>query len=294
MLNLILKFLFLPVKFFPRRLEMFLGYILGVFLYLLRFRRKIVRKNLLHAYEDELKEGIKSLKDIKRIEFNNYIHYGRLVFEFFHLPFDAKNFAKKNVRVHGYEHIENALKKGGVFFLSAHVGYWEIMGIVATLYKLPLNVLTKFLRIKILDDIWVRSREQCGIKLIDERFSAINVFKKIQKKEIVGIVLDQHGGLPIGIKVDFFKKPAWTIASFAWLVGKTKGSVIPVTNYRRSDGTFDLYVYPELEFKEFEDKDETIRYNTQLYTNIIEDFIRKCPEQWLWIHRRWKKTVEGL
>lgn len=294
MLYIILKIIFLPVRYMPRRLELIMGDILGFFLfYLIRFKRTNVRRNLLLAYETELREGKMAINEIKKIERENYRHYGRLVFEILHIPFDAARFAEKNVRVHNFEHLKNALsKKKGVFFLTAHTGYWEIMGIMAMRYKLPLNIITKYLRIKFFDDIWVKSRRSYGIKLIDETHSARSVLKAICSGELVGMVLDQFMGPPIGVRVLFFDKPAWTIASLAWFVQKTDASVVPVVNYRRADGSFDLILYPEIPYEKIGSDDLNIKHNTQRYSDVIEGFVRKCPEQWIWVHRRWKRVKE--
>jgi len=288
MLHWLIRVILFPVRFMPRTLELFLGAVLGLFLYhIIRFKRDVVRRNLLAAY------GNKSLSEIKELERKNYIHYGRLVFELLHMPFDGFNFGKKNVHVHNIQYLEEALSKGkGVLLLSAHIGFWEVMGAVAMLYKLPLNIITKYLRIKLFDDLWVNSRASYGIKLINEVSSAKNILKALSRKEIVGVVLDQFMGPPVGGKVMFFGHPAWTITSLAWFVQKTGAPIVPVVNYRREDGSFDLVIYPDAGFENVGNDDENIKHNTQRYSNIIEGFIRKCPEQWIWVHKRWKAVKE--
>ena len=278
----------------PRKLELILGDCLGWFLYhVVRFKRKNVRRNLIMAYDSELREGKMAINEIRKIERANYSHYGRLVFEILHIPFDAARFAEKNVRVHNIEHLKNAISKNrGVFFLTAHMGNWEIMGIIAMKYKIPLNIITKYLRIKFFDDIWVKSRKSYGIKLMDESRSARNVLKVIRDGEVVGMVLDQFMGPPVGEKILFFGKPAWSIVSLAWFVQKTCAAVVPVVNYRRDDGTFDLILYPEIPFEKIGKDDLNIKHNTQRYSDVIEGFVRKCPEQWIWVHRRWKRVKE--
>ena len=122
-----------------RKIELALGWLFGVLLFAVRFRRRIIEDNLRQAYGEE---------NLSKLIFANYVHYGRLVFEILHLPFDSKHFAKANVRVHDYKNFDKAFKKGkGVFFLSAHTGYWEVMGVMASEYKVPLNIITKYLRI---------------------------------------------------------------------------------------------------------------------------------------------------
>jgi len=294
LLYLVLKILLYPVHFLPRRWELFLGDMLGYFLYRgIRFKRTIVRRNLLLAYEEELRSGKMAMNEIRNIERKNYSHYGRLIFEFLHIPVDAMDYAQKHVRVHNIEHLKNAMLKGkGVFFLTAHIGCWEMMSVLASQYSVPLNVITKYLRVKSLDDAWIKSRASYGIKLIDEVSSARTVLKAIRAGEVVGVVLDQFMGPPVGERIRFFNKPAWTISSLAWFIQKTGSPVVPVVNYRRDDGSFDLYIYPELDFEKVGIDSKNIRHNTQRYTNIIESFIRRCPEQWIWVHRRWKRVKE--
>jgi KDO2-lipid IV(A) lauroyltransferase len=293
-LHVILKIFFLPVRLMPRKLELFLGAVLGWLLYhVIRFKRRNVKRNLRLAYEQELRDGRVAFNELKKIEKENYRHYGRLVFELLHIPCDAARFAEKNVRVHNIEHLKNAMsQKKGVFFLTAHMGDWEIMSVVAMKYKVPLNIITKYMRIKFFDNIWVNSRKSYGIKLIDEVHSARNVLKALHKGEVVGMVLDQFMGPPIGERISFFGKPAWTIASLAWFVQKTGAVVVPVVNYRKADGTFDLMLYPEIPFEKIGSDDANIKHNTQRYSDVIEKFVRKCPEQWIWVHRRWKRVKE--
>jgi len=289
-----LKILLFPVHFLPRSWELFLGDVLAFILYkVFRFKRTIVRRNLLLAYEDELRSGKMAMNEIRAIEKKNYSHYGRLIFEFLHIPVDAMSFAEKNVRVHNIEHLKNAILKGkGVFFLTAHIGCWEMMSVLASKYSISLNVITKYLRVKSLDDAWIKSRASYGIKLIDEVNSARTVLKAIRSKEVVGVVLDQFMGPPVGERLKFFNKPAWTITSLAWFVQKTGAVVVPVVNYRRDDGSFDLFIEPEIDFEKAGTDNQNIKRNTQRYTDIIESFVRRCPEQWIWLHRRWKRVKE--
>jgi len=271
---------------FLRKIELAVGWWFGLLLFAVRFRRRIIEENIRQAYS-----GVDI--NVNKLIFANYIHYGRLIMELLHLPFDSKRFAKANVRVHGFEHFEKALKKGkGVFFLSAHTGYWEVMGVVASEYNVPLNVITKYLRIGFLNRIWVKSRERAGIRLINETFSAKEVLKTIAKGGVVGFVLDQFMGPPVGRRIKFFGRPAWTIASLAWFVQRTGACVVPVVNYRSDDGHFDLYISPEVEFQKIGTDEENIVHNTQRYSNIMEDFVKARPEQWLWLHRRWKRVKE--
>ena len=276
-----------------RKIELAVGFLIGSLLFVFRFRRRIIEDNIYQAYKKELDSKELSKQDVPKMIFANYVHYGRLILEILHLPFDSKRFAKANVRVHNIEYFNSAFNKGkGVFFLSAHTGYWEVMGVMASEYKVPLNVITKYLRIGFLNRIWVKSREKAGIKLINETFSAKEVLKAIKRGEVIGFVLDQFMGPPVGRRIQFFNRPAWTIASLAWFIQRTGASVVPVVNYRSEDGHFDLFILPEVEFEKVGTDEENIVHNTQRYSNIMEGFVRAKPEQWLWLHRRWKRVKE--
>ena len=289
----VVKGLLFPLRFLPRRLELFKGKLFGLTLKFFGFRTKIVRNNIELAYAEDIKKGKMSKQDLLWIEKQNYIHYGRLIIELLHIPFDALRFAKKNVKVEGYEHVENALKKGkGVFLLSAHTGYWEIMSVMASLYNAPVYIVTKYLRLKLFDKIWVKSRQSYGVKLINETHSAREIIRALKNNGAVGFVTDQFTGPPVGIRSSFFGKPAWTVASLAWFVSRTGAVVVPVFNFRNKDGSFTIRIQKELEFKKTGSADGDIAYNTQIYNDVVESAIRSCPEQWLWIHRRWKRVKE--
>ncbi len=288
-----IKIVLYPIRFMPRKLELFCGRALGLVLRNFNFRTDIVRANLELAYSDDIKKGKMSKHDLCYIERENYIHYGRLILELLHIPFDGLRFAKKNVEVVGYENLEQALNKGkGVFLLSAHTGYWEIMSVMASIYKVPIYIVTKYLRLSLFDKIWVKSRESYGVKLINETNSAREIIRALKNNGAVGFVMDQFMGPPVGIRSSFFGRPAWTMASLAWFVSKTGAAVVPVFNLRNSDGTFTISVGHELEFKKTGSDDGDIIYNTQVYNDVVEMAVRECPQQWLWLHRRWKRVKE--
>jgi KDO2-lipid IV(A) lauroyltransferase len=112
--------------------------------------------------------------------------------------------------------------------------------------------------------------------------------RSLKQGNFIGILLDQNVDWYDGEWVDFFGRPACTNKGLALLAMKTKAPVIPVWSWRRDDGNFELHIGQEVPLIDTGDKAQDVWDNTQAYTKVLEDIIRKRPEQWFWLHQRWK------
>jgi len=268
-----------------RKLEMFFGTFLGLFLLLIKFKLKTVKNNL------ELC-GIYSKTEIKKIIFKNYVHYGCLIIEFIHLVINPMHFVKNFVRVHNFSRLNNILNKDtGLFLLSSHIGNWEVSVWSAVFNHVKLNVITKSIKNKLLEYIWHTNRVKRGMSLIyaDTNAGGIKLVKAIKKNEVVAYILDQHTYPPLGVEVNFFSRTAWTVKNLAKFVQKFSTPVLAVSCYRDKNGFFDIYIEEEVRFIKDKDPENEIFLNTSNYTKIIEKLIIKEPSQWIWLHKRWKK-----
>ena len=188
----------------------------------------------------------------------------------------------------GIEHIKKALeKKKGVFFLTGHIGNWELLAPVSHLLGTVTNVLYRPLDFAPLDLFFVKSRSRNGGNLISNRGGLRKIIGHIRKNEAGLILLDQNAAWHEGVFVDFFGKRACTAKGLSVIARRLQTPVIPIFLIRKGNG-FLMEVLPEVEQVFTDDETKDFEENTQRYNNIIEGVIRKYPDQWFWVHRRWK------
>jgi KDO2-lipid IV(A) lauroyltransferase len=269
----------------PRKFHILFSKSLGLFLfYVLRFRRKIVLDNLTLAFGKE-----KSPEEIYQLARKNYIHYGFLMNEFLlSVAWTEKDFNKNPVE--GYENIEPYFKNHqGGFILSLHLGNWEILAAMNGVRRLPMDVITKYARSLWLDGFldWYRKRRHIG--LISEKRSIIEIIKSLGKGRFVVMIMDQFTGPPIAAPVKFFGKQAGTATALATLSERQQYPIIPIYCYRDESYQLRVTVEPPMNMENLpQEKEARIFEKTQRFNDKLEEIVRKYPEQWLWLHKRWK------
>jgi KDO2-lipid IV(A) lauroyltransferase len=175
----------------------------------------------------------------------------------------------------------------GVLILSGHVGNWELFGFKARRMGYPVHVIVKEIKGRAVDDMTVRLRERFDIGLIPRQNSYRSCVRALRDNAMIAFMLDQNMIRDEGVFVDFFDRPACTSAGLAHLSALSGIPVVPVFCFREADGSHRFRAYPAIDPPAGRDE-ETIREATQAYTRRIEDAIREHPDQWIWIHRRWR------
>lgn len=278
------------LSFLPRRQSLALGEALGSFLRFAGFRRKIVEENLSLA--------LPSLPGVEREALirANYRHYGILFLDFWQSFWKQEDFLRRYVDVEGEENIRAALAEGkGVLVLTAHVGNWEALTAHGTtVLKVPATMVTKRLKPAWLHDFIEKERARLGVKMAFEPKTLSVVLRALQKKEIVGFVMDQYAGAPVGARVPFFGIPVGSHTALAMLALRTEAVVVPAVAYRKPDGRYSARFEKPLPLQRSADREEELLLNTAAFVRRTEEWVREFPEQWLWIHRRWKGDLSPL
>ncbi len=200
----------------------------------------------------------------------------------------------KIVVYEGFENYERALTRGkGVLFLTAHLGAWELSAFAHSLYGYPLGVLMRPLDNPYLDR-WVRNyRTLHGNKAVDKDF-ARGLIAAMRKGEAVGVLMDTNMIASQGVFVDFFGIQACTASGIARVALRTDAAVVPgFTIWDPMLKKYRLRFDPAAKLIRTGDTEADVVANTALFTKIIEDYVRRYPDQWLWVHRRWKTRPEG-
>jgi KDO2-lipid IV(A) lauroyltransferase len=304
---LILKIISLLARLLPLSTALKTGEVLGLlFYYLFPSRRRITLDNLRNSasflprplchsreggnpvWRDKLQQESSSLA-INRIARGMAKNMGQNAIEFLRLPSLTKDNMDNCIKWSGLEHLDNALKlQKGAFVLTAHLGNWDLVASGYSLKGYQVNLITKHLKIDFLNRFWMQSRAQKNITQLYREGSIKEIINALKRNELMGFILDQHTHSADGVLVDFFGRPCWTTPGLAVLAQRLKAPVVPSFIIRQPNGTHKVFIEPAIPFVEKESQEETIRYNTQVYTNVLERYIRQYPDQWIWMHRRWK------
>lgn len=271
------------VKLLPFWLALKCGGLLGSLTYRLDKRhREITLDNLRKSFRD------KPEAEIEGIARSVYRNVGYSVIEFICSSRYGRNF-EKHFQLNNYDAYKKALSKGkGVFLLTGHCGSWELIALAQSIMKPPIGVVVRPLDNPYLDREVSRLREQYGNFLINKTNGMRDILKTLASGNAVGILLDQNVKAKEGVFVDFFGRPACTNKGLALMAGRTKTPVIPAFIHRVGPDRHEILIGDEIPLIETGDKEADIVANTQAYTKAIEDFINDYPDQWFWMHRRWK------
>jgi KDO2-lipid IV(A) lauroyltransferase len=268
----------------PRIWAFRVGNLLGHIIFLAdRKHRGIVLSNLSHAFGNEKKPG--EIRLLARQVFRNL---GQILFEMgWSWRLNREDFPK-HFRIVGLSNLANAFKKNrGVLALTAHVGNWELLTNIGAMIDYPLSIVVRPLDFEPLDRFFEGFRTRFGGKLIPTKYSMRMVMRSLNNKDMVAMLMDQNVDWYDGTFVDFFGRLACTNKGMALLALKTGAPVIPVFLVRDQMG-FVAEFGPEVPLARTGDKTKDVETNTHRYNKVLESFIRRYPDQWFWVHQRWK------
>jgi KDO2-lipid IV(A) lauroyltransferase len=199
----------------------------------------------------------------------------------------TSNFYAQSI-TRGEEYAEEAFKRGrGVIFLTAHLGPFECIAHELSLRGYHPFIVGTSLKDPNLNKLLIGNRTRFGAVAIERGKETLRVMKNITAGGTMAILIDQDTRVK-SVFVDFFGKPCATPVGATVLALKTGAAIIPVFAHLNDDGTQEIDYYPEVEMKRTGDEETDVVTNTQTLTTIIENEIRKFPEQWVWMHKRWK------
>ena len=202
---------------------------------------------------------------------------------------------KRIIDCEGLEHIDAAQRKGkGVILFTGHVGAWELSSFALSLFDHPLSFLVRRIDNSKIETLIERARTRLGNRTIDKTSAAREMLQILQAGGTLGILVDLNTLDREGIFVDFFGVPASTTFMLAKLALRTGADVLPVfAPWDKQRQRFLLKIDGPLAIDRTGDEEEDVRRLTQSFTSIVETYVRRYPDQWLWIHRRWKTRPTG-
>ena len=285
----LLKILCWIVGHIPLNLSLWSGRVLGrIGFYLDARHRGIVLNNLKLSFEGEKTDD--ELNVIARTVFENL---GMDLMEFCRLPWLKEEVLKGYVECEGLENFKRMHDRGkGIIFLTGHLGNWELMAIFYALNGYPVDIVVRDLDRPAIDEFvrWVRTK--AGNRIISKGRSMRELLKILFEGGIVGILLDQNVSWSEGVFVYFFNRLACTNKGTALMAMASGAPVVP-TFIVREGNRHRVIIGAEVEVSNTGDRLKDQVVNTARFTKVIEDFVRKYPEQWFWVHQRWKSRPEN-
>jgi len=278
------------VGLLPRPLARAKGIALGLLVYLLHGRlRRVGMRNLALAFPQM------SARERRRILRGVFVSLGRQLAEVCLFPRYTLENVGKIVIYDGFENFERALARGkGVLFLTAHLGGWELSAFAHSLHGHPLWIVTRSLDNPLVDHLLHGYRTMHGNRTVDKDDFVRGLLAAMKAGEVVGILMDTNMTPPQGVFVDFFGLPAFTASGLARIALRTGAAVVPgFTIWDPALRKYRLRFDPAVDLIRSGDIEKDVVANTAHFTKIIEEYVRRYPDQWLWVHRRWKTRPEG-
>lgn len=258
--------------------------------YCLPYRKAVVQANINQVFGDTLSKPEK-----EHLAKAFYSHLLTSIKEMIQLRFLSEEKLCERVEVKGYERLLEIADEGkGVLILTGHFGNWEFAPLGGILnfkqFQGQFHFIRRMLGNKSIERILFRRYYRAGLNVIPKKNSLQQVCDVLEQNHAVVFVLDQHASLANrdGIAAEFFGKKAGTYRSLASISRNTGVPVVPAAGYRLPNGRHVLEFYEPIIWQDYPTTQEAIYYNTLAYNQALERIILEHPEQWLWLHKRWK------
>lgn len=266
----------------PQNICEIIGLALGNLAWLLipKWRKELATKNVKECLKTNEEQAVEIAK-------KSTVRFGPMVMEVLRFPIIKKNM-ESYVELIGGEYLEEAVKggKGGII-ATGHNGNWELMGGALASYGFPLVGVAKKQRSEGPDRFINEQRRGIGMH-ITYKDDVREMYKMLEKGYFIGLIMDQDTNRHDGVVLDFFDKPTNCTPGAASMARFKKVPIFPGFIHRKEDGSHVITIYPPLKTEWTKDKREDLKRVTQEIVRITEDHIKKYPEEWFWLHDRWK------
>jgi KDO2-lipid IV(A) lauroyltransferase len=261
-----------------------LSYLLAAFFYfIVPIRKKTVKENLQKAFPEY------SQTQINKIAFGSYRSFCISLVEILYLPGMTKSELNSAVRFTDIPLMKNKYEEGkGLIFLGAHFGNWEYIALsVAIQMNTPITVIVKTQRNTLVNNWLDDNRVRWGNRIVPLGISIRQVYKELKEKRIIAMVADQRGPSD-GIRINFMGRKASTFSGPALLALKTGAPIIFGITIRQPDFSYQAAIEIINTEDLPEEEDSRVIELSQRHAAVLEKYIRQFPEQWFWMHKRWK------
>ena len=256
----------------------------GIVFFLHKKRRMIAYANLKAAFGKE-----KTPEELRGITKRAYQNLIQTFFEILNLTRVNKAYTDKYVKVVNIERMYDASgSERGTILLTAHFGDWELSSLTSSMHGYPILVLAREQKMKRMNELLNELRESKGCKVIRKGLDVKQIIRALRSREIVGILSDQDAGRG-GVLVNFFGRRTSCHVGPMELAKRCDAIVLPNFNVRIKGPYHELHLEEYIDFRLLK-SDDPIKEGLQKFASLLEAYIRKYPDQWLWLHKRWKST----
>lgn len=278
--------LYTLLRLLPLQRALQLGSALGTLLYYAQpQRRSKARENLRRAFPEKTEEECRVLLR------ENFRQLGLSAVEMLRLDFyQQPHLVKEYFTLTGIEHVQQALtQERGCFLLTGHVGFWEAGSILMPLHGIPTDAVYKKMKNPYVEKRIMTLRESAGARWIEKRHAARKILRSLKENRAVAVLIDQRISPREGVLVNYFNRPVLATPIIALMAIKQGTPIIPSFSYRRPNNHYEVVFEPMISFPQEENPaPATVLAATQLLTAKIEAAVRRAPEQWFWVHDRWR------
>lgn len=254
-----------------------------MFFYLSPKHRLITIHNLTRAFPD------RSLREMIGLAKKSYESFTLVVADFFDIPRLNKENLHRWIRVEGLDHYTEARREGkGVLLFGGHFGNWEIGNAALAILTKPFIFIYRVLDSPVLETGITGVRASYGNISLPKENAMRPMIRLLKQGATINLLIDQNVAWYEGVFVDFFGRKACTTSGLALLAMHTKAPVLPAFARRLPDGRYLLKIGRKIDIVRSGNRDDDVLVNTQRFTRMIEEQIREYPEQWFWVHQRWK------
>lgn len=286
-LSIILRILNLVFRLIPISISLWLGRRLGSMAFVFNKKRRLIAyANLKAAFAKE-----KSPKELKRLTKKVYQNLVETVVEILNLTKVNKKYVDKYIEIVNLERVQNAAKSGrGTILLTAHFGDWELSSLVGAVIGFPMLVLAREQKMKRVNELLNRLRESKGCRVVRKGISTKNILRALYDHDIIGILSDQDAGKG-GTFVNFFGRATSTHSGAMEMAKRADAIILPNLIVRMKGSYHKVFLEEYIDFRDSKGGND-IKENLQKFASLLESYVRRYPDQWLWLHKRWKSTPD--
>lgn len=236
----------------------------------------------------------KTPEEIEDIARRVFVHLSKNLIDWILLDRMTEAQLKGLIDIEGREKIERVLARGkGVIVLTAHIGNWEFLAAYVALFIRPGGVVGRKVYIEEYDRLLVEMRRKKRVETIYSTDSPKRILKILRDNCVIGILPDQDVKYINGVFVDFLGRPAYTPTGPAAISLASGADIVPAFLIRQADDRYRIYAEDPIELSRTEDKKKDLYENTVKWSKVCERYILRYPEQWVWMHKRWKTKTPG-
>jgi Kdo2-lipid IVA lauroyltransferase/acyltransferase len=260
---------------------------LAEFAYRLSLKHRLIAlHNLSRSFPD------KKLEEIVKIAKKSYRNFSFVVAKFFDIPYLNKSNLHRWISIEGLDNYKQACtEEKGVLLFGAHFGNWEIGNAALAVMTQPFIFVYRILDSPLLEKVITGVRASYGNISFSKENTMRKMIRLLKEGATINLLIDQNVAWYGGVFIDFFGRKACTTSGLALLASHTEAPVLPAFTRRLPNGKYLLEIGKKVEIITSGNREADVLINTQNFTRIIEDQIRKYPEQWFWVHQRWKTKL---